>query len=121
MARPNKELDSKTFEGLCNLQCTEDEICGFLDTTDKTLNKWCKRTYGMGFSDTFKKYSQGGKVSLRRNQFRMAETNASMAIWLGKQYLGQRDIVINNVGLSVEDDELSKSLRTLAKDLQSDD
>ena len=24
-------------------------------------------------------------------QFRLAEKNAAMAIWLGKQYLGQRD------------------------------
>lgn len=91
MARPEKEIDKKTFEGLCNLQCTEEEICGFLNVTDKTLVKWCKKTYGLGFSDTFKKYSQGGKVSLRRSQFRMAETNSTMAIWLGKQYLGQRD------------------------------
>ena len=32
-----------------------------------------------------------GKASLRRTQFRMAETSAAMAIWLGKQYLGQKD------------------------------
>lgn len=30
-------------------------------------------------------------MSLRRSQFRIAETNATMAIWLGKQYLGQKD------------------------------
>ena len=32
-----------------------------------------------------------GKISLRRAQFRLAEHNAAMAIWLGKQYLGQRE------------------------------
>ena len=30
-------------------------------------------------------------MSLRRSQFRIAETNPTMAIWLGKQYLGQKD------------------------------
>lgn len=30
-------------------------------------------------------------MSLRRLQFKHAEKSASMAIWLGKQYLGQRD------------------------------
>jgi hypothetical protein len=30
-------------------------------------------------------------MSLRRAQFKLAETNASMAIFLGKQYLGQKD------------------------------
>ena len=33
-----------------------------------------------------------GKISLRRYQFRQAEKgNASLLIWLGKQYLGQTD------------------------------
>ena len=32
-------------------------------------------------------------MSLRRTQFKLAEHNTSMAIFLGKQYLGQKDIV----------------------------
>lgn len=32
-------------------------------------------------------------MSLRRIQMKLAEKNASMAIFLGKQYLGQRDVV----------------------------
>lgn len=28
---------------------------------------------------------------MRRYQFELAKKNANMAIWLGKQYLGQRD------------------------------
>ena len=34
---------------------------------------------------------ENGKVSLRRMQFLQARKSAAMAIWLGKQYLGQRD------------------------------
>ena len=30
-------------------------------------------------------------MSLRRNQFKLSETNVTMAIFLGKQYLGQSD------------------------------
>ena len=30
-------------------------------------------------------------MSLRRTQFKLAEKNPTMAIFLGKQYLGQRD------------------------------
>lgn len=90
--RPQKEFDKENFEKLCSLQCTKDEICAFFGTTDKTLERWCKRTYGTGFSDTFKIKRGLGKISLRRSQFRLAETNATMAIWLGKQYLGQEDI-----------------------------
>lgn len=93
MARPRKEIDKKQFENLCGLQCTKEEICGFLEITDKTLENWCKRTYKAGFSEVFKQKRGKGKISLRRNQFRLAEKNANMAIWLGKQYLGQRDSV----------------------------
>ena len=91
MARTRKEIDPKIFEALCRLQCTRNEICSFLDITDKTLNAWCKRTYGEDFSAVFAKKREGGKISLRRAQFRLAEKNAAMAIFLGKQYLGQSD------------------------------
>jgi len=91
MARPRKEIDQTEFEKLCGLQCTKGEICGWFDVTDKTLENWCKRTYHEGFSDVFSKKRATGFISLRRSQFRLAEKNATMAIWLGKQYLGQRE------------------------------
>ena len=93
MARPRKEIDQKDFESLCALQCTKEEICGFFDVSDKTLENWCKRTYSEGFSEVFKKKRGKGKISLRRAQCRLAEKSASMAIWLGKQWLGQKDTV----------------------------
>ena len=91
MARPRKEIDKRDFESLCALQCTKEEICGFFDVSDKTLENWCKRTYSEGFSEVFKKKRGKGKISLRRTQFRLAEKNANMAIFLGKNYLGQTD------------------------------
>lgn len=33
----------------------------------------------------------GLKIKLRRNQLKLSEKSAAMAIWLGKQYLGQKD------------------------------
>ena len=91
MARPTKEINRKTFENLCGIQCTKEEICAVLDVTDKTLENWCKREYRKGFSEVFSEKRKIGAVSLRRSQFRLAEKNASMGIWLGKQYLGQTD------------------------------
>ena len=91
MARPVKEINKEQFESLCNLQCTLDEIAGFFKCSIDTIERWCKRTYNMSFADTFKVYSQNGKISLRRLQFKLAEKSYAMAIWLGKQYLGQTD------------------------------
>lgn len=99
MARPRKEIDKKQFENLCALQCTHDEICAWFDVTVKTLESWCKRTYGDGFSKVFAQKRGKGKISLRRSQWQLAEKSASMAIWLGKQYLNQRD----NVDVTVSD------------------
>ena len=53
--------------------------------------RWCKRELKETFAEAFKKRSVGGKVSLRRYQFELAKKSAAMAIWLGKQYLGQTD------------------------------
>lgn len=111
MARPRKEIDQKNFESLCGLQCTKEEICSFFDVTDKTLESWCKRTYKAGFSEIFKQKRGKGKISLRRNQFRLAEKNANMAIWLGKQYLGQKD------NIDVTSDEVIKKLDDVLKDI----
>ncbi len=91
MGRLPKEIDTEQFEKLCGLQCTEAEICGWFGVSDKTLSGWCKRTYGEGFSEVYEKKREFGKISLRRAQFRLAEKSAAMAIFLGKNYLGQRD------------------------------
>ena len=91
MGRPNKKIDKEQFEKLCGLQCTLEEICSFFDCCTDTLESWCKRTYKQNFSEVFSQKRRIGKISLRRAQFRLAEKNPTMAIWLGKQYLGQTD------------------------------
>lgn len=84
-------IDKKVFENLCGLQCTLLEICDAFDVEDDTLNSWCKSTYGTTFSEVFKKKRGKGQISLRRMQWKLAEKNTAMAIFLGKQYLGQKD------------------------------
>ena len=92
MARPKKKISQKQFESLCAIQCTKEEICNVLDVTEKTLNNWCKETYGEGFSLVFSKKRALGKASLRRNQWKLAENgNSTMQIWLGKQILKQSE------------------------------
>lgn len=95
--RPKKQIDIKMFETMCGIQCTKDEICDIFDIDEKTLTRWCKDTYNMGFSDIYKKKSSTGKMSLRRIQWKLAEKNYAMAIFLGKQYLGQKDVIENQV------------------------
>ena len=76
------------IEKLSALMCTDEEIAGILDVSVDTLtNKNNKEA----FSEYKKKGQSRGKLSLRRNQFKLAEKSAPMAIFLGKNYLGQKD------------------------------
>lgn len=90
--RPLRDFDPSIFEQLCFVQCTVDEIELILKTDQRVVDKWCMRYYEVDFHTAYKRYSSGGKSSLRRDQYKLAKKNASMAIWLGKQWLGQKDI-----------------------------
>lgn len=119
--RPTINFDIKAFQDLVGLGCSQEEICWyFRDETGKpanidTLTRWCKRTFGMTFREYFK---QNGfmalKIKLRRNQFKLSEKSASMAIFLGKNYLGQKDVVEQTI-TQIED------LTPLAELLNADD
>lgn len=119
--RPPKQLDKKQFEKLCALQATLEEIAGFFDCDENTVNAWCNRVYNADFSVVFKSKSAQGKLSLRRTQFKLAEKSAAMAIFLGKNMLGQTDKIEQTV-MEVEDlSSLAEMLRTDAPATQSDD
>lgn len=92
VGRPIKQIDKAQFEKLCGLQCTLEEFCCYFDCDNKTLEKWCKKTYKMNFSDIFKIKKGNGKISLRRKQFEVAMSgNPTMLIWLGRNILNQTD------------------------------
>ena len=109
-------IDKKQFENLCGLQCTLLEICDFFDVEDDTLNSWCKKTYGTTFSEVFKVKRGKGQISLRRMQWKLAEKNPTMAIFLGKQYLGQKDkIEYTDDGMKAINDNINNIADLLNK------
>lgn len=114
--RPRKHIDKNEFEKLCSLQCTLTEFCAWFECDDNTLNRWCKETYGATFSEVFREKRGIGKISLRRYQFQLAEKNPTMAIWLGKQYLDQRDEIAVDNG----NNELMQALTDLARKQMND-
>ena len=83
-------IDLVELEKLCSIQCTDEEIAAFFGVTSRTIaNKRRKPEY----AEAMKRGKAKGCVSVRRAQFRLIEKgNAQMAIWLGKQMLGQRDV-----------------------------
>ena len=117
MARPKKVINQKQFESLCAIQCTQEEICNVLDVTDKTLTRWCNEVYNLSFSEVYEQKRDIGRMSLRRNQFKLAEGgNTTMQIWLGKQVLKQSEnpvmdnIKLKELELKIKEFELKEKL-----------
>lgn len=95
MGRPKKEFDDRQWaqvDGMCAIQCTGEEIASVMDVDYDTLDRLCKDTWGVRFSEYFKRKSDKGKMSLRRLQWKSAEAgNVTMQIWLGRQMLDQKE------------------------------
>lgn len=95
--RPKKEIDQAAFEKLCKILCTKEEIAGFFDCSESTIDRFCKKTYldedgkGQNFEEVLKKLGTNAKISLRRLAFHHAEKSYQMTIFLCKQYLGMSD------------------------------
>lgn len=72
-------------------QCgaTLAEMSGYFRVSEKQMDKTMGKA---GYAETYEKGLAEFKVSLRRTQIVLAQQgNATMLIWLGKQFLGQRD------------------------------
>jgi len=78
---------------LAHIQCTTYEIASFLDTSVDTMNYRSKENFGRTFAEMVKEWALSGRCSLRRMQWKIAERSATMAIFLGKNMLGQADKV----------------------------
>lgn len=91
LGRPPKEVNWDLFKELCEIHCTMDEVSHILDIDDDVLRGKIKAKYGITFQEVHKKFSASGKRNLRRDQFKLSKRNAAMSIWLGKNYLDQKD------------------------------
>ena len=92
--RPKITFDWDLFDNLCDIQATKSEIAGVLEISEDTIERRIKEEKGISFADYYKRVSSGGKSSLRRAQMKTALSgNATMQIWLGKQFLDQKDTV----------------------------
>ena len=103
-------------QALGRLQCTNEEIASCLGTTDTTLLNAQNKEVFLG---ALEKGKAEGRMSLRRIQMKLAETSATMAIFLGKQILGQRENV-EPQRLVLENDNVKAFLTELKKDAEAE-
>lgn len=88
VGRPKIEVDHKFIFDLAKIHCTDEEIASMCKISVDTLVN--------NFSEPLKAGKEEGRASLRRQQLRLVEeqNSTSMAIWLGKCYLKQREEVV---------------------------
>ena len=116
MAYPSKEIRKDTFENLCKIQCTRDEMCAVLMVDAKTLAKWSKETYGKNLELVIADYQSEGKASFRRMGIKLAEKNPSVWIFLAKNWLGMSDNPAPQAS-GEESKELAKAITSASKAL----
>ena len=91
MARPPKPIDLKLVEDLARIQCTDAETAAVLGYSKDAWSRRLRREPELRL--LVEKGRENGRSSLRRIQWKGAlGGNTTMQIWLGKQYLGQRDM-----------------------------
>ena len=88
--RPRLAFDLRMVEDLGRIQSTHSELAAVLGVSVDTVERRLKDDEE--FCGAYQKGLENGKSSLRRIQWKAALSgNTTMQIWLGKQYLGQRD------------------------------
>ena len=116
--RPRKEIDMELLTRLCQIQCTLEECASMLGVSANTIDRRLVDETGSGFGELLKRHSGEGKVSLRRAQYRAAigspaveatattpavpavKPSITMQIWLGKQWLDQKDQITHGLNLT---------------------
>ncbi len=103
------ERDVQLIEEMAAIGCTAREIAGVLKLTLETLKNNAKA------KDACLRGAERAKVSLRRLQWKTAQKNPIMQIFLGKQILGQADKVEHKN----DDKELEKARKSFEDKLKN--
>ena len=142
--RPRKEIDLSVVEGLCKINCTQEEICNFLKVNHETLGFRLKEAGYDSFPHFYNEKKTDSTISQRRKiakkaeelldqQFEIAlgykeiegkkvvvppasQPQVTMSIWLGKQYLGQKEpIRIDEIKMSIDQAIINQRTKEIEK------
>jgi hypothetical protein len=97
----------RTIGELGKLFCTQEEVAAVLGVSRRTFQTFisdCQEA-----RDVWDDGLMHAKVSLRRKQLALADKNAPAAIFLGKNYLGQKDESTTNINHSKPAAEMTEA------------
>lgn len=89
-----KPIDLEEVEKLASWMCTDEDMATACKMTRENFTR--RKNKSRDILDAIERGRAKGRTSLRRAQFAAAlKGNATMLVWMGKQLLGQKDIVTN--------------------------
>lgn len=80
------DMQMRQVQMLAALGLSHEDIATVVELDRRTMERRCKRQLDRGRAEM--------RARLHRIQWDLAKKSAAMAIWLGKQYLGQRDVPV---------------------------
>lgn len=124
--RPRKPFDWDLVESLVILEATEEFVASrilaknnqeenrkSIQSTIKFMQRRIHERFGCTFVEYRDKRVESRRIALRQWQWKAAQNgNATMLIWLGKQYLNQRDKhdIDSEVKVTGEDNKITIEL-----------
>lgn len=87
--RPTKIFNLHAVQRLAAMQCSLSMIAAFFEVDLSTIKK--RKRDDAEFRAAFEHGREQGKVTLLEKQWRATDNSPAMLIWMGKNYLGQRD------------------------------
>ncbi|MBI3696539.1 MAG: hypothetical protein HY238_17075 [Acidobacteria bacterium] len=84
-------IDLIQLEKLFGLQCADEELAAWFGLSPSTI---ARRRRHAEFAEAIERGRARGRISVRRAQMKLlASGNPTIAVWLGRQLLGQRDVI----------------------------
>ena len=78
-----RELTRDLFEELGAIQCKTEEILGYIGTTERKLEAWCRKVYRHSLNETLEMIRQDGLIAIRRASFDQLKKSATL---ISQQY-----------------------------------
>ncbi len=73
-----REMTKETFEELAALQCAVEEILGYVGTTERKLEAWCRKNYRRPLKEMLSMIRQDGLIAIRRASFEQLKKSATI-------------------------------------------
>lgn len=90
--RPKIAIDFKYLDVICQRPISGEDVAAIMEVSKDTLERAVKKEFGITFAAFKDKKMSKLRLTILDKQLEILKKgNVTMAIWLGKQYCGQKD------------------------------